>query len=84
LDELERRIWREVVDALPGHWLDRAGQLVLRRLAAQAAVLAKNVAYLLTQLRATPRSQQRARAAGSQMEQAPASRPWEIKAKFDA
>jgi hypothetical protein len=47
-------------------------------------VLAKNVAYLLTQLRATPRSQQRARAAGSQMEQAPASRPWEIKAKYDA
>jgi hypothetical protein len=115
LDPLEQRIWREVVDALPGHWLDRAGQLVLRRLAAQAAVserqearlrllraqeqddgeeaailaaqhgvLAKNVAYLLTQLRATPRSQQRARAAGSQMEQAPASRPWEIKAKFDA
>jgi hypothetical protein len=47
-------------------------------------VLAKNVAYLLTQLRATPRSQQRARAAGAQMEQAPDSRPWEIKAKFDA
>jgi hypothetical protein len=104
-----------VVDALPGHWLDRAGQLVLRRLAAQAAVSerqearlrllraqeqdggeeaatlaaqhgvsAKNVAYLLVQLRATPRSQLRSRAAGSQMEQAPDSRPWEIKAKFDA
>jgi hypothetical protein len=53
-------------------------------LAAQQGVLAKNVAYLLTQLRATPRSQQRARAAGSQMEQAPESRPWEIKAKLDA
>jgi hypothetical protein len=115
LDPLEQRIWREVVDALPGHWLDRAGQLVLRRLAAQAAVserqearlrllraqeqdggeeaailvaqhgvVAKNVAYLLVQLRATPRSQLRSRAAGSQMEQAPDSRPWEIKAKFDA
>jgi hypothetical protein len=115
LDVLEQRIWREVIDALPGHWLDRAGQLVLRRLVAQAAVaerqevqlrqlraqeqdggeeaatlaaqhgvLAKNVAYLLTQLRATPRSQLRSRAAGSQMEQAPDSRPWEIKAKFDA
>ena len=115
LDELESRIWREVVDALPGHWLDRAGQLVLRRLAAQTAiserqearlrllraqeqdggeeaatlaaqhgVSAKNVAYLLAQLRATPRSQLRSRAAGSQMERAPDSRPWEIKAKFDA
>src|SRR5215471_5257977 len=115
LDVLEQRIWREVIDALPGHWLDRAGQLVLRRLVAQAAVaerqevqlrqlraqeqdggeeaatlaaqhgvLAKNVAYLLTQLRATPRSQLRSRAAGSQMEQAPDSRPWDIRAKFDA
>ena len=115
LDPLEQRIWREVVDALPGHWLDRAGQLVLRRLAAQAAVSerqearlrllraqeqdggeeaatlaaqhgvsAKNVAYLLVQLRATPRSQLRSRAAGSQMEQAPDSRPWEIRAKLDA
>src|SRR5262249_54619816 len=115
LDELENRIWREVVDALPGHWLDQAGRIVLRRLTAQAAVaerqamrlrqlraqeqdggeeaavlaaqhgvLAKNVAYLLTQLRATPRSQLRSRAAGSQMEQAPDSRPWEIKARFDA
>jgi hypothetical protein len=115
LDVLEQRIWREVIDALPGHWLDRAGQLVLRRLVAQAAVaerqevqlrqlraqeqdggeeaatlaaqhgvLAKNVAYLLTQLRATPRSQLRSRTAGSRLEQAPDSRPWEIKAKFDA
>jgi hypothetical protein len=115
LDELESRVWREVIDALPGHWLDRAGQLVLRRLVAQAAVserqevrlrqlraqeqdggeeaatlaaqhgvLAKNVAYLLSQLRATPRSQLRSRAAGSQMEQAPDSRPWEIKARVNA
>jgi hypothetical protein len=100
-----------VIDALPGHWLDRAGQLVLRRLAAQAAVSerqearlrllraqeqdggeeaattlaaqhgvsAKNVAYLLAQLRATPRSQLRSRAAGSQIEQAPQLRPWEIR-----
>jgi hypothetical protein len=34
----EQRIWREVVDALPGHWFDSAGHLVLRRLAAQAAL----------------------------------------------
>jgi hypothetical protein len=37
-------------------------------------VLAKNVAYLLTQLRATPRSQQRAREA---REQRQASNNWE-------
>ena len=110
LDALESRIWREVVGALPGHWLDAAGQLILRRLAAQAAVserqetrlrqlraqgedvneeatilarqhgvMAKNVAYLLTQLRATPRAQLRSRAAGSRAEQAPEARPWEIR-----
>jgi hypothetical protein len=111
LDALESRIWREVVDALPGHWLDTAGQLILRRLTAQAAVserqearlrqlraqdedddeeaailasqhgvMAKNVAYLLTQLRATPRAQLRSRAAGSRAGQAPEARPWEIRA----
>ena len=115
LDELEQRIWREVVDALPGHWLDSAGQVILRRLTAAAAVserqearlrllraqeqdggeeaatlaaqhgvVAKNVAYLLSQLRATARSRTVSRAAGSQMEQAPDSRPWDIRAKLDA
>src|SRR5215831_1964735 len=111
LDSIEQRIWREVVDALPG--LDSAGQLVLLRLVAQAAVserqearlrqlraqdqdggeeagtlaaqvLAKNVAYLLTQLRATPRSQLRSRAAGSKVEQAPGWRPWEIRGRGQA
>ena len=112
LDELEQRIWRQVVEALPGHWLDTAGQVILRRLVAQAAVserqelrlrqlraqqqddgeeagalaaqhggVAKNVAYLLSQLRATPRSRTVSRAAGPQIEQAPDSRPWEIRAK---
>jgi hypothetical protein len=112
LDSLEQRVWREVVDALPGHWLDPAGQLVLRRLAAQAAaaeryearlrqlraegqdrgedvdalvavhgVAAKTVAHLLGQLRATPRSRMVSRAAGSQVEQAPQLRPWEIRAQ---
>ena len=112
LDALERQIWRDVVDALPGHWLDLAGQLVLRRLVAQAAiserrearlrqlraqdqdggedadalaalhgVSSKTVAYLLGQLRATPRSRMVARAAGPQFEQTPRSRPWEIKAR---
>jgi phage terminase small subunit len=115
LDELEQRIWRQVVEALPGHWLDTAGQVILRRLVAQAAVserqelrlrqlraqeqddgeeagalavqhggVAKNVAYLLSQLRATPRSRTVSRAAGSRLEQAPDSRPWDIRAKLDA
>jgi hypothetical protein len=112
LDSLEKRIWRNVVDALPAHWLDPAGQIILRRLVAQAAIAerrearlrqlraenkdggeaaaelaalhgvsAKTVAYLLTQLRATPRSRVISRAAGPQLEQAPKSRPWEIKAR---
>ena len=112
LDALEQQIWRDVVDALPAHWLDLAGQLILRRLVAQAAiserrearlrlmraqdqddgegadalaalhgVSAKTVAYLLGQLRATPRSRIGSRAAGPQVEQAPKLRPWEIKAR---
>ena len=113
LDAVERRVWRDVVDALPDHWLDPAGQLILRRLVAQAAiaerrearlrqlrgqgsldeeeeldalatlhsVTAKTVAYLLTQLRATPRSRMVARTAGPLVEQAPTTRPWEIKAR---
>lgn len=112
LDSLEKHIWRDVVDALPAHWLDFASQLILRRLVAQAAiserrearlrqlraqdqdggedadalaalhgVSAKTVAYLLGQLRATPRSRIVPRAAGPQFEQAPKLRPWEIKAR---
>ena len=112
LDALEQQIWRDVVDALPAHWLDLAGQLILRRLVAQGAIAerretrlrqlraqdrdggedadalaaqhgasAKTVAYLLGQLRATPRSRVVSRAAGPQIEQAPKSRPWEIKAR---
>jgi hypothetical protein len=112
LDTLERRIWRDVVDALPAHWLDLAGQLILRRLVAQAAIAerrearlrqlraqdrdsgedadaiaslhgvsAKTIAYLLSQLRATPRSRIVSRSAGPQFDQAPKSRPWEIRAR---
>ena len=111
LDRLERRIWRDVVDALPAHWLDPAAQLVLRRLVAQAAIAerrearlrqlraqgkddgedadtlaalhgvsAKIVAYLLGQLRATPRSRIVSRAAGPEVEGAPKFRPWDIRA----
>jgi len=116
LDAIEKRIWRDVVDALPDHWLDPAGQLILRRLVAQAAiaerrearlrqlraqgsideeeqidalaalhsVTAKTVAYLLTQLRATPRSRMVARTAGPLVEQAPTTRPWDIKARVQS
>jgi hypothetical protein len=112
LDPLEQRIWRDLVAALPAHWVDLAGRIVLRRLVAQAAIserrearlrelraqdqdgseaaielatahsaTSKTVAYLLSQLRATPRSRIVSRAAGSQFEQAPKWRPWEIKAR---
>jgi hypothetical protein len=38
LDTVEQRIWREVVDALPPHWIDSAGRVLLLRLVAQAAL----------------------------------------------
>jgi hypothetical protein len=97
---------------LPAHWLDPAGQQVLRRLVAQAVICerrevrlrelraqgqdgseeadalaaahsatAKTVAYLLTQLRATPRSRVVSRDAGPKVEETPQARPWEIQAR---
>jgi hypothetical protein len=41
LDAIEAKAWREVIAALPAHWVDAAGQLMLLRLAAQAAVAAR-------------------------------------------
>ena len=35
LDQIEARAWNDVIDALPGHWIDAAAQIVLRRVAAQ-------------------------------------------------
>jgi hypothetical protein len=114
LDPIEARIWRDVVDALPGHWIDLAGQLILRRLVCQAAIaerkeqrirqlscdasdaaseqldalavshtaVAKTVAYLLTQLRATPRSRMMPRDVKFEpSHREPESRPWEIRAR---
>jgi hypothetical protein len=109
---MERQIWRDVIAALPDHWIDSAAQVVLRRLVTQAAIaerheqrlrelraqdqddtedaaelvvahsiVAKTVAHLLRELRATPRARTAARAAGPQLDQAPKSRPWEIKAR---
>jgi hypothetical protein len=113
LDPIEARIWRDVTDALPGHWIDLAGQLVLRRLVCQAAIAerkeqrirrlsrdvsdavdeqldalavshsatAKTIAYLLAQLRATPRSRMVPRDARFEpSRREPESRPWEIRA----
>jgi hypothetical protein len=108
---IERRIWRDVVDALPAGWLDPAAQLILRRLVAQCAIAerreqrmreiraleraddealdalagqhsytAKAVAYLLGQLRASPRSRVTSRDAGSAAKPAPTMRPWDIRA----
>jgi hypothetical protein len=112
LDKLERRVWKAVVAALPAHWLHPAGQLVLRRLVAQAAICerresrlrelraldrdgsedatalatmhastAKAVAYLLGQLRATPRSRVVSRDAGPKVEETPRFKPWEIRSR---
>jgi hypothetical protein len=110
LDREERRLWTGIVDSLPSHWLDQAGQLILRRVVSLSASLerwevqlrelragdaagsdeaiklavqhgntAKVVTYLLGQLRATPRSRDRARAAGSKVAETPRVRPWEIR-----
>ena len=38
LDQIEARAWNDVIDALPGHWIDAAAQIVLRRVAAQVAI----------------------------------------------
>jgi hypothetical protein len=51
LDAAEARAWREVIAALPAHWIDLAGQMILRRLAAQAA-LSERLEERLRQLRA--------------------------------
>jgi len=111
LDATESQIWRAVVGALPDHWIDAAGEQILLRLVAQAAVaaeletrlralraqrppddeeitmlasmhggVAKSVAYLLTTLRATPRSRMVSRAAGPKMNEVPRSKPWDTRA----
>lgn len=57
LDAAEARIWRAVIDALPAYWIDPAGELVLRRLCAQAAILEKREQRLRT-LRAQNRDEE--------------------------
>jgi hypothetical protein len=50
LDLVERRAWNDVVDSLPGHWLDPAGQILLEQTAAEIA-LGKRLALRLRQMR---------------------------------
>jgi hypothetical protein len=114
LDREERRLWTGIAGSLPAHWLDSAGQLILRRIVSLSVTLeqwearlrelrtggaaggeetikltvqhrnaARAVAYLLGQLRATPRSRDRARAAGSKIAETPKIRPWEIRSSGD-
>jgi hypothetical protein len=111
LDAIESQTWCAIVRALPDHWIDAAGEQVLLRLVAEAAVaagletrlrllraqrppddeeiatlagvhgaVAKSVAFLLTTLRATPRSRVVSRAAGPQMRDVPPSKPWDTRA----
>jgi hypothetical protein len=38
LDQTEARAWNDIVDAMPGQWVDLAAQMVLRRLVCQIAI----------------------------------------------
>jgi hypothetical protein len=38
LDQIEARAWNDLVDALPGQWIDASAQIVLRRVVAQVAI----------------------------------------------
>jgi hypothetical protein len=37
LEPAEARAWNDIIDAMPSQWVDTAGQVVLRRVAAQVA-----------------------------------------------
>jgi hypothetical protein len=70
-----------VVGALPAHWLDPAGQQVLRRLVAQAVICERREARL-RELRAQGQDgSEVSRDAGPKVDEAPKSRPWEIQAR---
>lgn len=40
-DDQERRVWQDIIAALPSHWIDLAGEQVLRRAVCLAANLEK-------------------------------------------
>ena len=46
LDAVEAKYWRAVIDSLPSFWVDGSGEIVLRRLCAQSAVLERQEARL--------------------------------------
>ncbi len=46
LDPIEARAWNDIVDALPGQWIDASAQIVLRRVAAQVAIAERGEARL--------------------------------------
>ncbi|HEY2402918.1 MAG TPA: hypothetical protein VGI23_21375 [Steroidobacteraceae bacterium] len=52
LDRVEKKIWRDVVAALPDYSIDSAAQLVLKRLVTQAAI-AERREQRLREMRAT-------------------------------
>jgi hypothetical protein len=50
LSAAEARCWHDVIDALPGFWVDGAGQLILRRVAIQTAFMEHLEAQIREQL----------------------------------
>jgi hypothetical protein len=71
--ELERRL-RRLRAETPNHE-------AVSTLSEEHAERAKAVCHLLTQLRATPRSRVRSRAAGPQLEEVPQTKPWDTRAR---
>jgi hypothetical protein len=62
---------------------DAAGDEAIK-LATMHGNTSKVLSSLLAQLRATPRSRDRSRAAGSKIAEAPRARPWEIRSRDPA
>ena len=52
LDAVERKAWQAIVASLPDYWIDAAGELVLKRACAQAAI-AEGLEDELRRLRAS-------------------------------
>ena len=46
LDPIEAQAWVDIVDALPTHWIDTAGQILLRGICVQVAIAHRQEARL--------------------------------------
>jgi hypothetical protein len=46
LDGVEKRIWTAIVGSLPDHWIDAAGEQILRRAVSQCAIAERREAKL--------------------------------------